>query len=65
LSKSFGPDSVRAFRAWRNVRKIFEPKNKKPGVERRANPPVNKLKRLRAKLDSILSGIRSLPHFEP
>jgi hypothetical protein len=40
----------RAFRAWRNVRKSSN-RNKKPGVERRANPPANKYKRLRAMLD--------------
>jgi hypothetical protein len=40
----------KAFRARRNVRK-FSNQNKKPGVERRANPPVNKLKRVRAMLD--------------
>jgi len=31
--------------------KISRTENKKPGVERRANPPVNKHKRLRAMLD--------------
>jgi hypothetical protein len=31
--------------------KTFRTENKKPGVERRANPPVNKHKRLRAMLD--------------
>src|SRR5260370_27580300 len=45
--------------------KHFRTENKKPGVERRANPPVNKLKRLRAMLDSRLSAIRNWPHFEP
>ena len=31
--------------------KTFRTENKKPGVERRANPPANKHKRLRAMLD--------------
>jgi hypothetical protein len=54
----------RAFRAGRNVRTTSN-RNKKPGVERRANPPANRNKRFRAMLDWSLSGIRNRPHFEP
>jgi hypothetical protein len=34
--------------------KNFRTENKKPGVERRANPPANERKRFRAMLDSII-----------
>jgi hypothetical protein len=34
--------------------KNYRTENKKPGVERRANPPAKKRKRFRAMLDSII-----------
>jgi hypothetical protein len=65
LSKSFGPGHCPERSAPGGTFENFSNRNKKPGVERRANPPANKRKRLRAMLDSVLSGIRNWPHFEP
>jgi hypothetical protein len=65
LSKNFGPEHCPKRSAPGGTFEYVRTENKKPGVERRANPPANKHKRLRAMLDSILSGIRNWPHFEP
>jgi hypothetical protein len=70
LSKSVFPESFRGldFEApsfWEGWT-IFAtakngPKNKKPGVERRAQPPVSWW--LRAKLDKMLPCARKAPHY--
>jgi hypothetical protein len=51
LSKSFGPGYLPERSAPGETFENLPNRNKKPGVERRANPPANKYKRLRAMLD--------------
>jgi hypothetical protein len=51
LSKSFGPEYCPERSAPGGTFENLRTENKKPGVERRANPPANQGKRLRAMLD--------------
>jgi hypothetical protein len=65
LSKSFGLGyRPRAFRAWRSVR-ISRTEIKNPASSAGPIRLHTVRKRLRAMLDSVLSGIRNWPHSEP
>ena len=69
LSKSYTPDPVRVFRIPRNsfpavesqTSKLKPPENKKPGVERRAQPLTQVV--LREARQILARGTRKVPHY--